>query len=334
MLENSSNTVEKMMNDVGVVVKDHFSRLIFKMNEENKCVQSTIDYIKNMPIVLKLEQELKEARDEIERLKSLLGDNDDQTIQLKMQEITDNNTTTNYDEISKLVIDKVNEKENKSVKDFMSMYLNNQESDEDSSEEEVEKENNTQEVTEEKSTIEIPQFLGLPKLDLDGAECSNTETSDESSEEIEAEAVEEDVTEESTKKEAAEEEAVESTEEEQEEATEEEVAEEAEEFTEEEQEEATEEKEALEEAAEEVTEVEQEEATEEEEAEDVTEEATEEESVEEEVSEEELEVDEVEIDGKMYFATDDKNGTLYSVDEDGDIGDEIGYLKNGKAFFS
>ena len=72
----------------------------------------------------------------------------------------------------------------------------------------------------------------------------------------------------------------------------------------------------------------------EEEAEDVTEEATEEESVEEEVSEEELEVDEVEIDGKMYFATDDKNGTLYSVDEDGDIGDEIGYLKNGKAFFS
>ena len=262
MLENSSNTVEKMMNDVGVVVKDHFSRLIFKMNEENKCVQSTIDYIKNMPIVLKLEQELKEARDEIERLKSLLGDNDDQTIQLKMQEITDNNTTTNYDEISKLVIDKVNEKENKSVKDFMSMYLNNQESDEDSSEEEVEKENNTQEVTEEKSTIEIPQFLGLPKLDLDGAECSNTETSDESSEEVEAEAVEEDVTEESTKKEAAEEEAVESTEEEQEEATEEEVAEEAEEFTEEEQEEATEEKEALEEAAEEVTEVEQEEATE------------------------------------------------------------------------
>ena len=51
-------------------------------------------------------------------------------------------------------------------------------------------------------------------------------------------------------------------------------------------------------------------------------------------SEEELEVDELEINGKLYFTTDDKNGILYSVDEDGDIGDEIGYLKNGKAFFS
>ena len=32
------------------------------MNEENKTVKSTIDYLKNMPIVLKLEKQLKEAR--------------------------------------------------------------------------------------------------------------------------------------------------------------------------------------------------------------------------------------------------------------------------------
>ena len=38
------------------------------MNEENKTVKSTIDYLKNMPIVLKLEKQLKEAREEITRI--------------------------------------------------------------------------------------------------------------------------------------------------------------------------------------------------------------------------------------------------------------------------
>jgi hypothetical protein len=108
MIENSNNTVEKMMNDVGVVVKDHFTRLIFEMNEENKCVQSTIDYLKNMPIVLKLETELKEARKEIARLRSLLEHDDNETIKLNMQEINEPETPTSYDEISKLVTDKVN----------------------------------------------------------------------------------------------------------------------------------------------------------------------------------------------------------------------------------
>ena len=58
------------------------------------------------------------------------------------------------------------------------------------------------------------------------------------------------------------------------------------------------------------------------------------EDVVEESSEEEEEVEEIEIDGKMFFTTDDKNGKLYAADEDGDPGDEVGYLKNGKAFFS
>jgi len=173
MLENSSNTVEKMMNDVGVVVKDHFSRLIFKMNEENKSVQSSIDYIKNMPIVLKLEQELKEARDEIDRLNSLLGNDTSQTIKLKMQELNEKDSMTSYDEISKLVSDKIEQKT--SVNDFMTMYLNNQESDDDDDEP------NTK---EEKTPIEMPykHFLGLPKLYLDGAECSNESESESESE--------------------------------------------------------------------------------------------------------------------------------------------------------
>ena len=50
--------------------------------------------------------------------------------------------------------------------------------------------------------------------------------------------------------------------------------------------------------------------------------------------EEELEVDEITINGKEYFTTDERNGILYEMDKDGDIGDEVGYLKNGKPFFS
>ena len=253
MLENSNNTVEKMMNDVGVVVKDHFSRLIFKMNQENKCVQSTIDYIKNMPIVLKLQEELRLAREEISQLRAQIENNNLEPIKLKMHEINKTEKETSYDEISQLVSDKVNEKEKSSPNDFLSMYLNNQESDDedDDDDEEVVVSN------EQKTPIEMPykHFLGLPKLDLDGAECSN----------------------------------------------------------EDEQEELTEE----------VTNDEDEDEDEDDEDED-----------DEDESEEELEVDELEINGKLYFTTDDKNGILYSVDEDGDIGDEIGYLKNGKAFFS
>ena len=272
MIENSNNTVEKMMNDVGVVVKNHFSRLIFKMNEENKCVQSTIDYIKNMPIVVKLQEELQQAREEIAQLKSQLENNNVEPIKLKMHEINEAENKTSYDEISKLVSDKVNEKEKSFAKDFMSMYLNKE-----SDEEKDDDEDYTSVSNEKKTPIEMPykRFLGLPKLDLDGAECSNNEEDDE------------------------------------EEEDEDEVEEEAEEEKAEEEED---EEEKAEEEAEEEAEVEEE--------------------AEEEEEDEELEVDEIEIDGKLYFTTDDKNGTLYSVDEDGDIGDEIGYLKNGKPFFS
>ena len=285
MIENSNNTVEKMMNDVGVVVKNHFSRLIFKMNEENKCVQSTIDYIKNMPIVVKLQEELQQAREEIAQLKSQLENNNVEPIKLKMHEINEAENKTSYDEISKLVSDKVNEKEKSFAKDFMSMYLNKE-----SDEEKDDDEDYTSVSNEKKTPIEMPykRFLGLPKLDLDGAECSNNEEDDEEEEdedEVEEEAEEEE--------------------------DEDEVEEEAEEEKAEEEED---EEEKAEEEAEEEAEVEEE--------------------AEEEEEDEELEVDEIEIDGKLYFTTDDKNGTLYSVDEDGDIGDEIGYLKNGKPFFS
>jgi hypothetical protein len=47
--------------------------------------------------------------------------------------------------------------------------------------------------------------------------------------------------------------------------------------------------------------------------------------------EDETEVYEVTIRGKKYFTTDQKNGKIYAMDKDGDVGDEIGKFVNGVA---
>ena len=99
---SKEKSVEKIMNDVSLVVKDHFSKLIIEMNEENKTVKSTIDYLKNMPIVLKLQEQLKEAKLEIARLRNELNKHHIPIVELKMEEIENNFIETNYDEISKL----------------------------------------------------------------------------------------------------------------------------------------------------------------------------------------------------------------------------------------
>jgi hypothetical protein len=80
-----------------------------------------------------------------------------------------------------------------------------------------------------------------------------------------------------------------------------------------------------------VEEVEEVEEEEEEEVEEVEEEEVVE--VEEEVEEEEEEVSEVVIKGKKYYTNDEQNGTIYTIGFDGDVGDEIGVFKNGKAVF-
>jgi hypothetical protein len=49
--------------------------------------------------------------------------------------------------------------------------------------------------------------------------------------------------------------------------------------------------------------------------------------------EEEEEVFLVTIDGKSYFTTNEKNGMLYGVTSDGDVGEEVGYYENGEAGF-
>ena len=95
------------------------------------------------------------------------------------------------------------------------------------------------------------------------------------------------------------------------------------------EEEVTEKEEEVEEM--EVEEVVTEEEVEEMEVEEVDE--VESDDVEEEVEEEEEEVFNVTIDGTEYFTTNEKNGMIYSVTSDGDVGEEVGYYEDGEPGF-
>jgi hypothetical protein len=109
--------------------------------------------------------------------------------------------------------------------------------------------------------------------------------------------------------------------------------EETEEVEVEEEEEVVEETEEVVEETEEVVEETEEEVVEEEEEEVEVVEETEEEVVVEPEEEDAGEVYEVTISGKSYYVTDEKNGKIYAIDKDEDVGDEIGEFKNGKPSF-
>jgi len=66
-----------------------------------------------------------------------------------------------------------------------------------------------------------------------------------------------------------------------------------------------------------------------------SEEEVEEEEVEEKVEEEEEEEEyiEIDIDDVTYCTNNEENGFIYEVTEDGDLGDKVGYLKDGEPFF-
>jgi hypothetical protein len=211
-------------------------------------------------------------------------------MELKTEEVKPYNTpNVSYDDITKLVSDEINEKNN----DAMMGYLNN---------------------SQPKSILidELAKFKARLEQSDDEKDAT-VESSEEEESGTNDDVVEEDAAEEEvTKNEAVEEDAAE------EEVTKNEAVEE--EVTEEE---VTEEEVTEEEATEE-------EATEEE----VTEEEAVEEEATEEESEEEEEVEEFLWDGVMYYTTDPENGILFKCEDDGDIGDEVGVLKNGKPFFS
>jgi hypothetical protein len=121
----------------------------------------------------------------------------------------------------------------------------------------------------------------------------------------------------------------EEVEEEQVEVEEEQVEVEEEEQVEEEEEQVEEEEEQVEEEEEEQVEEE-----EEEEEEEVEEEASvETETKDKEEEDEEEEIFEIEIDDKTYCTNNDENGFIWDLNDEGEQGEKVGYLKDGEPFF-
>jgi len=110
--------------------------------------------------------------------------------------------------------------------------------------------------------------------------------------------------------------------------------EEEEEESESEEEEEEEEEEESEEEEEEEEEEEKEEEKKEVKEDDIETEASEEEEEEkEEEEEEEEELFEIEIDDTTYCTNNEENGFIYELTTDGDVGEKVGYLKEGEPFF-
>jgi len=59
-----------------------------------------------------------------------------------------------------------------------------------------------------------------------------------------------------------------------------------------------------------------------------------EEEQEEEEGEEEEDVYEVELNNNIYYVTNEIDGLIFKQDLEGDVGDEIGYFKDGVAIFN
>ena len=100
------------------------------------------------------------------------------------------------------------------------------------------------------------------------------------------------------------------------------------------EEEEEEEEEEQEEDEQEEEEQEEEEQAEDEETDDKgLEEEEQAEEEQEEEQEEEEEVTEIEIDDVTYYTNDEENGFIYESTEDNEVGDKVGYLKDGEPFF-
>ena len=192
-----------------------------------------------------------------------------------------------------------------------------------------ENENIKFEINEELVNLELDQKNEEKDVKQILVETEEEETEDEETEDEETE--DEETEDEETEEEETLEEQKETEEEEtEEEETLEEQKETEEEETEEEHEETVEE--TVEEQEETVEETEEEE-TEEEEIETECSSGDENEEVVEQQEEVDEEFFEIEIDDVTYCTTNEENGIIYQLTEDGDVGEKIGYLKEGEPFF-
>jgi len=289
--------VNKMMSEVSKVITSHLNNLVDRFEENTKNMVSTVEILKELPIIKDLETRLEHLKAENIKLKTIIKEmkcQDKKHIMLKTEEINDEEISVSYSDIDALVTDQVTNKNSEEkfglyhgeVGSYMD-YMANQ-SDTDTSEDETveddEDDSNEKSMESAKSTwIHTPNPGTLLGTWSSKDQTDNDKTVESAEKARNAE-------------------------------------------------EASEEDDADEDDAEEEEEEEDDEDEAEEEEEDDEDDAEEEEDEAE--DDEELEVEEIEIEGVTYYCTDENNGILFECGEDGEIGDEIGYLKKGSVFFS
>ena len=293
--------VNKMMSEVSEVITSHLNNFVDRFEQNNKTMVSTVEILKELPIIKDLEDRLAKVTAENIQLKDKIKEmkNNKKHIMLQTEEINVGEVPVSYSEIDALVTTQVQNKGLESMQyrgglymDYMANQSDTDTSDSDSADDNDE--------NPEKKWLHTPvqgTLLGT---------WSEKKDSNKGPAELARDENEDGVVEVKTK------------EADEEEADEEEVDEAEEEVDEAEEDEADED-----EAEEEVDEDDEDEA---------------EEEVDEEESEgedgEELEVEEIEIENVIYYCTNEKDGILFECGEDGEIGDEIGHLENGTVFFS
>jgi hypothetical protein len=317
-----------MMSEVSKVITSHLNNLVDRFEENTKNMVSTVEILKELPIIKDLETRLEHLKAENIKLKTIIKEmkcQDKKHIMLKTEEINDEEISVSYSDIDALVTDQVTNKNSEEkfglyhgeVGSYMD-YMANQ-SDTDTSEDETveddEDDSNEKSMESAKSTwIHTPNPGTLLGTWSSKDQTDNDKTVESAEKARDAEDDE--------------------GEDEEDEAEEEEEGEDEEDEDEEDDADEDEEAEEEDEAEEEEEEDEEDEAEEDEEDEAEEDDEGEDEEDDEAEDDEELEVEEIEIEGVTYYCTDENNGILFECGEDGEIGDEIGYFKKGSVFFS
>ena len=331
--------VNKMMSEVGKVITSHLNNLVDRFEENTKHMVSTVEILKELPIIKDLETRINNLKEENAKLKKIISEfetKESNPITLKTEEINSDEDIVSYSEIDTLV---TNEVEAKEIGTEWSVdYMVNQ-SDTDTSDEEDNSDGDFKETgvqSFDSKWLHTPNpgtLLGTwnSKGETDNVETVESAEKARDAEEEDEEEVDEDEEEAEVDEEEDEDEAEEDEDEVDEEDDEVDEAEEDEDDVSVEtdgelmvqlKKKMIEERMKLDEDADDDGLV-----SENDEEEDEADETDEE-------DDEELEVEEIEIEGITYYCTDEKNGILFECGEDGEIGDELGHLKKGTAFFS
>ena len=331
--------VSKMMSEVSEVITSHLNNFVDRFEENNKTMVSTVEILKELPIIKDLEDRLAKVTAENIQLKDKIKEmkNNKKHIMLQTEEINVGEVPVSYSEIDALVTTQVQNKSLESTQYSGGLYMDymaNQ-SDTDTSDSDSADDNDE---NPEKKWLHTPvqgTLLGTWSEKKDSNKGPAELARDE-------EGVVEIITKEADEEEEAEEEDADEEEDEVDEEDEE-VDDEDEEVDEAEEDEddvsvetdgelmvqlkkkMIEERMKLDEDADDDGLV-----SENDEEEDEADEADETD----EEDDEELEVEEIDIEGVTYYCTDENNGILFECGEDGEIGDEIGHLQNGTVFFS